>query len=35
VIPTGVRVAARVDGLDLVEVSSVRDAVTKALIPAG
>ena len=35
VIPMGVRGGVRVDGLDLVEVSSVRDALAEALIPAG
>jgi DNA repair protein RadA/Sms len=35
VVPTGVRPAGRVDGLELVEVSSLRDAVDEALIPAG
>jgi hypothetical protein len=35
VVPTGVRPAGRVEGLELVEVSSLRDAVGEALIPAG
>ena len=35
VVPTGVRPAGRLDGLELIEVSSLRDAVEEALIPAG
>ncbi len=35
VVPTGVRPTGRVDGLELVEVTSLRDAVGEALIPAG
>jgi magnesium chelatase family protein len=35
VIPKSVRRAARVDGLELVEVANVRDAISEALIPAG
>jgi DNA repair protein RadA/Sms len=35
VIPAGARQARRVDGLELIEVASVRDAVGEALIPAG
>jgi DNA repair protein RadA/Sms len=35
VIPAGVRVPTQIEPLDLVEVSSVRDAVAAALIPAG
>jgi DNA repair protein RadA/Sms len=35
VIPAGVRVTVAVDAMELLEVSSVRDAVTEALIPAG
>jgi len=34
VVPTGVRPAGRLDGLELIEVSSLRDAVEEALIPA-
>jgi hypothetical protein len=35
VIPAGVRLTTRVEGLALVEVASVRDAIEEALIPAG
>jgi len=35
VIPSGVRPTTRLDGLELVEVGSLRDAVGEALIPAG
>ena len=35
VIPKGVRAVARIDGLEVVEVASVRDAIGEALIPAG
>jgi DNA repair protein RadA/Sms len=35
VIPKGVRALARIHGLDVVEVASVRDAIDEALIPAG
>jgi DNA repair protein RadA/Sms len=35
VIPAGVRSVGRIDGVELVEVASVRDAVDAALIPAG
>jgi DNA repair protein RadA/Sms len=35
VIPAGVRPVAPVDGVELVEVSCVRDAIAAALIPAG
>ena len=35
VIPKGVRAVARIDGLEVVEVASVRDAIAEALIPAG
>jgi DNA repair protein RadA/Sms len=35
VIPAGVRQVTRIEGLELVEVGSVRDAVGEALIPAG
>jgi DNA repair protein RadA/Sms len=35
VIPKSVRPPGRVDGLELVEVANVRDAVREALIPAG
>jgi DNA repair protein RadA/Sms len=35
VIPKSVRPAGRIDGLELIEVANVRDAVGEALIPAG
>jgi len=35
VIPKGVRSVGRIDGLEVVEVASVRDAIEEALIPAG
>lgn len=35
VVPTGARPAARIDGLELIEVGSVHDALREALLPAG
>ncbi|HLM19269.1 MAG TPA: DNA repair protein RadA [Acidimicrobiia bacterium] len=35
VIPKGVRSTARIDGMEMIEVASVRDAIDAALIPAG
>jgi len=35
VIPAGVRSSGCIDGLEVLEVGSVRDAIREVLIPAG